>query len=119
MWYRLTLNSKSEMICHADPEVIDNLVTNKLKKAESFVHLDKVAHVTFNRSPDTGEVMQGIAPIDGPKTKGELYLRAAVIDMVSKLPENNPVVSRLRQHYTGLTLTSTLPATSNPQFLAQ
>lgn len=119
MWYRLTLNSKSEMICHADPEIVDNLVTNKLKKADAFIQLSKVAHITFNRNPETGEIGQGIAPIDGPKTTGELYLRVTTIDMVSKLPENNPIVSRLRQHYTGLALTSTMPATTNPKFLAQ
>jgi hypothetical protein len=89
-------------------DFLSKITTNQ--KAPLFFELQKTAKLEWARDEKTGEALPSIVPTSPPGSSGAFFLRTEAIQSIALIPENSNLTKSLMSHYSGIRLTSTMPA---------
>lgn len=112
MWVKIELSDRNEVYGQLDNEkVLDQLCGNETQ-TPTFLLITKTAKLAWDTSSATTDKMPepAVVPLSPPKTAGKLYVATANIATISEIPESSNLVRSMLSHYSGLTITSTMPA---------
>jgi len=114
-WVKVIIAETNEVYGKlANPEVLVELTGTK-KNTPMFLELQKTAKLEWSRDEKTHEALPSIVPMSPPGSAGSLYVRIETIQSISLIPDGSNLTKSLLSHYSGIRLTTTMPAGLPPR----